>query len=166
MKRLLLLVVLSIGFWGLAEGQVVLPPNYQSQIEELGLEEDEVQQALLQKGIDINNIDPSNISEVEGALEEVIAELTAEKAAAPPTEPIVDGTFKTEEPDTSKVATPDPPIEEPEDPAEKESTATPKEETPAKESPKSNGTGQPAQLDIYGHNIFSEKASILSLEAK
>lgn len=167
MKRLLLLVVLSISFWGLAEGQVLLPPDYQNQIEELGLEEDEVQQALLEKGIDINNIDPSNISEVEGALEEVIAELTAEKAAAPPDDPIVTGTFKTDPPDTTKATTPTPASTTETESSTEEGTTTPKEEPEEKEVPKADVTGQQAtQLEIYGHAIFSEKSSILNIEAK
>lgn len=65
-----------------------------AELDRMGLEEDEVRKRLLTRGINIDNIDPNNPSqllEVESALQEVIAEIEAEKAGgnvtAPPPAP-------------------------------------------------------------------------------
>ena len=147
------------------------PPEVQAQLDDLGVTEDEIQQRLLEKGIDINNIDPANIGEVEAALEEVIAEIEAENAAGggtSPGEPIKSGTFVEDEPNTPQqdtTATPEAP---------KETTPPPTTETkPAKneEKPKEEtadaADGPKMPLQIFGHNVFVDKGgSSLNLDAK
>lgn len=83
MKRLL--IVLPLLFF--ASILFAQPPVTEQQarveLEKLGLDEELVRQRLLEKGINIDNIDPNNpaqLLEVQGAIEEVLAELEAEKA--------------------------------------------------------------------------------------
>ncbi len=56
-----------------------LPPDWKAQWETLGLEESEVVAKLAERGIDVNEIEPAALPEVQAVLEEVIAELQAEK---------------------------------------------------------------------------------------
>ncbi|MEL6864666.1 MAG: SLBB domain-containing protein, partial [Bacteroidota bacterium] len=76
---LLLLVSYSFSF---SQNIPIDPDRARIELERRGLDEDQVRQKLLEKGIDINNIDPSQIGEVEQALEEAIRELEEENQRA------------------------------------------------------------------------------------
>lgn len=81
-KRLigiLLFVLVSTVF---VQAQVFTEEMARQELERRGLNEQEVRQKLLERGIDIDNIDPTNASQVqmvEQALQEVAAELEQEK---------------------------------------------------------------------------------------
>lgn len=172
MRRFFLLAFLFCATLGNLLAQVPTTPEVQAQLDELGVTEDEVQQRLLEKGIDINNIDPANIGEVEVALEEVIAEIEAENAAAggatgstpppvgsPTNAPTQDSTVV---PPTSTVdgANPTPtPKVVPEEDSTETATAKPNTAKPVTEPAK-------PETEIFGHSIFKGAASSLNLDAK
>ncbi len=65
--------------------QVLGPEDARQELEKRGIPEDEVKKRMLERGIDIDSIDPTNTAEVAAAekvLEEVLLELEAETAAA------------------------------------------------------------------------------------
>lgn len=85
MKRLIGVLLLLVCFLTTITAQPITESQAREELDKLGLEEDEVKERLLARGIDIDNINPDNPAEVlaiESALQEVIAELQAEKAAA------------------------------------------------------------------------------------
>lgn len=64
-----------------AYSQTIDPDTARKELEERGLQEEEVREKMLKRGIDIDNIDPTDpaeISKAEKALEEVIKEIEAE----------------------------------------------------------------------------------------
>ncbi len=83
-----LLGTLFLLLFSLSDLQAQIPPVSEAQAQEelrkRGLTEDEMRQKLEEKGIDVDNIDPSQIGEVEKALEEAVQELEAEKASEAP----------------------------------------------------------------------------------
>lgn len=82
MKRLLGILLLITAFLFPAFSQTVDPQAAREELENRGLEEEEVKRRMLEKGVDIDNIDPTDPAEVlkaEQVLEEVIQEIEAEK---------------------------------------------------------------------------------------
>ena len=75
-----------------------IPAIYQEQAREelkkIGLEEEAVNQRLLEKGIDINNITLDNLPQFQAAIEEVIADLESEKqdTSETPLSPLIEDT--------------------------------------------------------------------------
>jgi hypothetical protein len=145
----------------------VTPEDLQKQLEEMGLEEEEVIQKLAEKGIDINNIDPANVAEVEKALEEVIAELQAEKAAeagqAPPPAPNLEDVKE----ELQENGEPPSPTNE----ADSAGEATPKEATPEQTeaqppAPTKSTKNEIPPPEIYGHQFYRDLASSVNLDAK
>jgi polysaccharide export outer membrane protein len=149
----------------------VTPEDLQKQLEEMGLEEEEVMQKLAEKGIDINNIDPSNVGEVEKALEEVIAELQAEKAAqngqAPPPAPNLEE-VKEELQDNAESPPPGNNADteaageaKPKGESTEQDQANPQPETPTKAI--KNDIPPP---EIYGHQFYRDLEGSVNLDAK
>ncbi len=79
MLRKLLFCLLFLGGFMVLSFSQSLPSDWKDQWEALGIEESEIVAKLAEKGIDVNQIDPNNLAEVQSSLEEVIAELQAEK---------------------------------------------------------------------------------------
>ena len=141
------LVVLALGLFAMPcelHAQTVPATQQEAQaiLKEKGISESELRQRMLDKGYDIDNIEPARISEVQRVLTETIAELEAEKAA----EKALDEKTATEETppleQTPKKATVvEPPVEE-----EKTAKTTPSE--PAAEK---------GEAKIYGHHLFRGK---------
>jgi protein involved in polysaccharide export with SLBB domain len=146
------------------------PSVVEAQIAELGLDEDEVIARLADKGIDINTIGPEDVNEVQTALEEVIAEMTAEQAeanagapdqadtpgdnpGAPQPATNGAGTIPSENP----AAGGPPPAVSATTPAATTSDTLPgiDGETPMLELPKS---------DIYGQQVFREQGNNVQLD--
>ncbi len=85
MKRLFGVLLLLLLSTVILTAQPITEEQARQELDKLGLEEDAVRAKLLERGIDIDNINPNNPAEVlaiEQALEEVIQELEAEKQAA------------------------------------------------------------------------------------
>lgn len=85
MKKLLPILLLLVISLNPLFSQTINPDAARKELENRGLEEDEVKKRMLERGIDIDNIDPTNpaaILEAENALEEVIKEIEAESEQA------------------------------------------------------------------------------------
>ena len=92
MKRLLGVIALLLFVSILFAQPPVTEQQAKAELEKLGVDEDLMRKKLLERGIDIDNIDqtdPGKLLEVEKAVEEVLAEIEAEKAnvVQPPTNP-------------------------------------------------------------------------------
>ena len=78
-----LLCFMSV-FTLIAQVPAVTEAQVEARLNKVGTDEDEVRKRLLQRGIDIDNIDPTNAGQVaslERALDEVLKEIEAEKKA-------------------------------------------------------------------------------------
>ncbi len=83
MKRLLGVITLLLCAHILFAQPPISEAQARAELQKLGIEEDVMRRKLLERGIDIDNVDPNNPSrllEVQKAIEEVIAEIEAEKA--------------------------------------------------------------------------------------
>ncbi len=167
MLRKLLLCLLLLGGLHLfvqAQSPAGLPADWKEQLESLGIEESEVLAKLAEKGIDINQIDPSEINEVQAVLEEVIAELQAEKLLNGQTPPV-----PSPQPATAAAAG------KQEDVATGESTsqASPEEtSSPADTATAGDGAMAAAQeqgyppAKVFGQQLFREQSYQLQLDAQ
>ena len=86
MKKLLSIIILIAVSLSCTYSQTIPidEDRIRRELESRGLEEEEVREKLLEKGVDIDNIDPTNLSEIrnlESVIEEAINELTEEKRA-------------------------------------------------------------------------------------
>ncbi|MFT5385683.1 MAG: protein involved in polysaccharide export with SLBB domain, partial [Saprospiraceae bacterium] len=92
MKRLFGVITLLLFVHILFSQPPVTEQQARAELNKLGIDEDLMRQKLLERGIDIDNVDqsdPGRLIEVQKAIEEVIAEIEAEKAGttAPPVNP-------------------------------------------------------------------------------
>ena len=81
MKRLLGILCCLLLFLTPALSQVLSPEAARRELQSRGIPEDEVKKRMLERGIDVDNIDPTNAAEVaeaEQVLEQVLLELEAE----------------------------------------------------------------------------------------
>lgn len=147
------------------ELQAQIPPEVITQgrqiLQEKGISEAEVQRRMLLRGYDVNNLDPARIPEYRKALQEVIAEIEAEKkaekAVSPqqtqaPTPQVIKEVKKVEQIKQEDVDNIKEQIQENKEVAREEGSAEEKaaegkSETLQKAGPEPN---------IYGHRIFSE----------
>ena len=84
MKRLLGVITLLLFVHILFAQPPVTEQQAKAELEKLGVDEDLMRQKLLERGIDIDNVDqtnPARLLEVQKAIEEVLAEIEAEKTA-------------------------------------------------------------------------------------
>ena len=97
MKKLLLyfsFLVLSPSFLysqipDILPGQIPSPTQIRTELGKRGYDETEIRRRLEQRGIDLNTVDPTNpleVNRVNKALQEIIAELDAEKKAGETTQ--------------------------------------------------------------------------------
>jgi protein involved in polysaccharide export with SLBB domain len=89
LRAFALLLFLGIAVFTKAQTQEALQQQAQSMIQAKGLDEAEVRSRLLQKGIDIDQVTPEQLPQLQSTIESVIKELEAEKAqksgqSAPP----------------------------------------------------------------------------------
>ena len=171
MKRTLSLILLLLCLAAPAFSQTV-PPEVQDELDKLGVEEDEVIQKLQEKGIDVNNIDPNDLPEVEQALKEVMAELEEEKAKeaalagqqAPATIGI--DTNKIQQAlDTNKQVKPDTLKPGPAAPDKNAAQSDKGKADEAVEKPKASKDELPA-ADIFGHHLFRDATKNVKLDAQ
>lgn len=117
MKGIYILLFLSVllcrGPWGLAQLPSVSPEQAKAELQKRGLTEDEVRQKLLEKGIDIDNIRPDQLPELENTLAAVLQELEQAKSqrqqqteVSPPAKPEPLPAPKASVPDTIKPVVP------------------------------------------------------------
>lgn len=152
MKQIFILAAFLVGFSWTAQAQSV-PADVQKQLDELGVSQEEVAAKLQAKGIDINNIGPEDVGDVQVALEEVLAELAAEKAVAggPVTPAVVQDSVPAKPEEVPQV------------------TETPKETETKQEAPEvklKTGKDQLPPASIYGQHIFRQQDFQVSLEAQ
>ncbi len=159
LTRFILAFLLAAGIYALAGAQTPLPSDWKSQLNELGLTEAEVAAKLEEKGIDINNIDPNDIAATQATLEEVIAELQAEKLSQPATTPA----------DNPSMVQPGKPAEE-----AKDAAASPAKEESETSASAEGGKGKdsanppPAYppVKVFGQQLFREQEFQLQLDAQ
>ncbi|MEM9918106.1 MAG: SLBB domain-containing protein [Bacteroidota bacterium] len=77
----LFLLFLSVGIV-VAQDVKITEAQARAELRKRGLDEDEVRQKLEARGFDIDNLDASQLPELEKALEEVVQEIEAEKGAS------------------------------------------------------------------------------------
>lgn len=80
-QRVLLLTLFLFSVNLMAVSQITVPSSYvgaQKGLSEKGISEEQLKQKLQEKGIDIDNISPENLSELEGTIQQAIEEIEAE----------------------------------------------------------------------------------------
>lgn len=139
------IILLLFAFHGTLWAQVnpLVEQQARSAIEARGLEEGEVRARLKAKGIDIDNVKPADLPQLQPQIEAVLNEMEAEKkGAAPPTA-------------TPPVSAPAPPAQAPILPSE--STAKPSTAEKVAETLSQRNIAALPPTDIYGHHLFRQK---------
>jgi len=83
-NRLITLFFCILLTFNALEAQITNPDQARAELAKKNISEDEIERRLKERGIDVNNIDPTNpsaLAEVEIAIQDIIAEIEAEKAA-------------------------------------------------------------------------------------
>lgn len=145
---LLFLLLLTSGITT-AQNKQVLEQQARSIIQSKGLDENEVKARLLQRGIDIENVTPEQLVQLQPQIEAVISEMEAEKKAAESTDPAADNSIEST-PLTVEIV-----------PSTTTNTApaagTPSvSETAAEQASQKNQLSLPP-TEIYGHHLFRAK---------
>ncbi len=149
-KCLLVVVVLSlVVVTGLAQNPSVSEERAQYELEKRGIEEDEIRAKLLEKGIDPDDVDPTDPSallSLERALEEAVRELEEEKEEEKEKEKMAKEIVEKMTQDTI-VPQPQPDTENGEDEAAEESAVV-----------DVNESLNLPEAEIYGQHIFRNKS--------
>jgi protein involved in polysaccharide export with SLBB domain len=80
-NRLILIFLISFSFSAIVNGQITIPNSYvsaQKGLDEKGISEEQLKLKLSEKGVDIDNISPDDIQELEGTIQQAIEEIEAE----------------------------------------------------------------------------------------
>ncbi len=75
MNKILLVPIFLILFCGLLNAQILNQGEARKELEKRGLDEEDFRLRMLEKGFDIENIDPNQILEIDQAMEEVVREM-------------------------------------------------------------------------------------------
>ncbi|MDG1045744.1 MAG: SLBB domain-containing protein, partial [Bacteroidia bacterium] len=80
-NRLILILLISFSVSIFAMGQITLPDSYvgaQKGLAEKGISEEQLKLKLAEKGLDIDNISPEDLPELEGTIQQAIEEIESE----------------------------------------------------------------------------------------
>ncbi|MEM6395422.1 MAG: SLBB domain-containing protein [Bacteroidota bacterium] len=121
--------------WPASNAQTPIPPEVLSELEERNIDEQELRRRLLERGIDIDAVEPEDLPQLQAQIEAVIAEMEAERSISQP--PVLVDTFP-----PAEVQNPDPP-----------GSPVDGEESVPNE--------QPPETPIYGHRIFRNGSLIV-----
>ena len=75
MNKVLLVSIFLMLFWSHSSAQILNQGEARKELEKRGLDEEDFRLRMLEKGFDIENIDPNQIAELEQAMEEVVREM-------------------------------------------------------------------------------------------
>jgi len=78
MNKIFLVSIFLILFSGLINAQILNQGEAKKELEKRGLDEEDFRLRMLEKGFDIENIDPNQILEIEQAMEQVVREMDRE----------------------------------------------------------------------------------------
>lgn len=134
-KHLLLSVLLLTVTLATAQTNPVLEAQAKAAIKAKGLDETEVRKRLAEKGIDIDNVTPEQLPQLQPTIEAVIAAMEAEKK------------------DTDAI----PPENEQETTAQQPATSNPEIQQPETPKPETKNPYNLPPTEIYGHQLFRAK---------
>ncbi len=160
-RKGLFTLLIFAGFYAFATAQTPLPADWKSQLDALGITEAEVAAKMAEKGIDINNIDPSEVENVQATLEEVIAELQAEKAGGAVNS-------QADNPSILPADKPENPAGEVQKAAGEEEVVPPDTSDVKEEEPQSNNQSATAYppVKVFGQQLFRDQNFQLQIDAQ